>query len=133
VPAVLTIQKVQEIKALGVTISREFSMAQHVNRLLVFGVHLLFALRTIRHHGLPTDALTHFFPSHSRLSVVTLVACMVGFASAADSNCLEAFLRQSTTLGFGLTSDHCSNVPSVQSTERDYSLKLRAQDYTLSI
>ena len=48
-PAVPTISRVEEIKALGVTISRKFSMAQHVNHLPVCCVQSLFALCTLRH------------------------------------------------------------------------------------
>ena len=75
-------------------------MAQHVNNLLVSCAQSLFALRTLRHHGLPTDALHTIFQATvvSKLSYAS--PAWWGFASATDRNRLEAFLRRSTTLGF---------------------------------
>jgi len=60
-PAVPTMPRVEQIKALGVTIGSKFSVAQHVNHLLVSCGQSLFALRTLRHHVLPTDALHTVF------------------------------------------------------------------------
>ena len=53
--------RVELIKVLGVTISRKFSLAKHVNELLTSCAQSLFALRTLRQHGLPTDALQAVF------------------------------------------------------------------------
>ena len=49
--------RVYSIIVLGVTFSRKFSVSQHVNELLTACSKLLFALRTLRQHGLPADAL----------------------------------------------------------------------------
>ena len=38
---------------LGVTFSRKFSVSLHVDELLTKCTQSLFALRTLRHHGLP--------------------------------------------------------------------------------
>ena len=56
-PAVPGFQRVETIKALGVTVSRKFSVSQHVDNLLAACAQTLFALRTLRHHGLPDDAI----------------------------------------------------------------------------
>ena len=53
-PAVPSITRIEEIKMLGVTFSRKFSVTQHVTNLLAGCAKTLFALRTLRHHGLPT-------------------------------------------------------------------------------
>ena len=60
-PAAPNIPRVENIKILGVTLSRKFSVAQHVDLLLVSCAQSMFALRTLRHHGLPTDALRTLF------------------------------------------------------------------------
>ena len=66
-PAVPDIPKVEHIEALGVTLSRKLLVAQHVDQLLVSCAQSTFALRTLRHHGLPTDALhTVSIPLSSR-------------------------------------------------------------------
>jgi len=58
-PAVPGLERVESIKALGVTISRTFSVAQQVDALLTGCVQTLFALRTLRQHvhGMPSIAL----------------------------------------------------------------------------
>jgi hypothetical protein len=59
-PAVEGFERVESIKALGVTISRRFSVAEHVDYLLAACTHTLFALRTLRYS-------TPCRPVHSRL------------------------------------------------------------------
>jgi len=55
------LRRVESIKMLGVTISRKFSVSQHVDNLLAVCSQSLFALRTLRQHGLPNDALHQVF------------------------------------------------------------------------
>jgi len=99
-PAVPTIPRVEEIKVLGRKFSRKFSVVLHVHHLLVSCAQSLFALRTLRHHGLPTDALHAVFQA----TVVTKLSYSSPawwvLTSAADRDRLEAFLRRSTALGF---------------------------------
>jgi hypothetical protein len=44
-----------------VTISRRFSVAEHADNLLAACAQTLFALRTLRQHGLPTCAFQTVF------------------------------------------------------------------------
>jgi len=84
-PAVPGFERVESIKALGVTIS----VMQHVNALLT-----LFALRTLRQHGMPSIALCAVFQA----IVVKLsyaVSAWWRYASSADRGRLEALLRRS--------------------------------------
>jgi len=46
---------------LGVTFSQKFSVSRHVNDRLSRGSQSLFAVRTLRQHGLPADALQVVF------------------------------------------------------------------------
>ena len=55
-PALDGFQRVEAIKMLGVTIGRRFSVTDHVDQLLAACAQTMFALRTLRQHGLPTDA-----------------------------------------------------------------------------
>jgi len=155
-PAVPDIPRVESIKALGVTLSRKLSVAQHVDQLLVSCSQSMFALRTLRHHGLPTDALHTVFQAivESKLSYAS--PAWWGLTSAADRDRLEAFLRRSATLGFRsdtapTLSDICSERDDKLFTKiitntshllhhllpprRDthYSLRPRAHDFTLSV
>ena len=61
-PSVISgLRRVEWIKMLEVTISRKFSVSQHVDNLLAVCSQSLFALRTLRQHGLPNDALHQVF------------------------------------------------------------------------
>ena len=99
-PALPGISRIESVKVLGVTLSRKFSVAQHVDNLLVSCAQSLFALRTLRHHGLPTDALQTVFQATvvSKLSYAS--SAWWGLTSAADREPHEAFLRRSAALGF---------------------------------
>ena len=69
-PAVPSIPRVEEMKALGVTIGRKFSLMQHVNPLFVSRALSLFALHALRLYIL-------FFRPQSLLTVECVI-CTVG-------------------------------------------------------
>ena len=54
-------ERVDFVGALGVTVSHWFSITQHVDNVLAACAQTLFALRTLKHHGLPTKALHVIF------------------------------------------------------------------------
>jgi len=99
-PVISGFTRVQSIKMLGVTFSRKFSVSQHVDELLAACSQSLFALRTLRQHGLPDEALHAVFQAIviNRLSYAS--PAWWGFASADDRHRLEAFLRRSARLGY---------------------------------
>lgn len=99
-PADPSIERVESIKALGVTISRTFSVKQHVDNLLAACSQTIFALRTLRHHGMPTCALQTIFQAVVVAKLSYASPAWWGFASMADRNRLEAFLRRSARLGY---------------------------------
>ena len=99
-PAVLCTTRVEAIKALGVTISRTFSVTQHVENLLAACAQTSFALRTLRQHGMPTSALQAIFQAIVVAKLSYASSAWWGFASEADRNRLEAFLRRSVRLGY---------------------------------
>jgi len=59
--------RVESIKILGVTFSRKFSVSHHVDELLDVSAQSLFALRTLRQHHLPTEALHAVFQAMGSL------------------------------------------------------------------
>jgi len=75
-------------------------LAQHVDNLLAVCSQSLLALRTLRQHGLPNDALHQVFQAIviNRLSYAS--PAWWGFTSADDRNRLEAFVRRSVKLGY---------------------------------
>ena len=104
-PAVASIERVDSIKALGVTISRTFSVKQHVENLLAACSQTTFALRTLRHHGMPIKALQIVFQATVVAKLSYASPAWWGFASVADRNRLEAFLRRSARLEYRDPSD----------------------------
>jgi hypothetical protein len=99
-PAVPDIPRVEEIKALGVTLSRKFSISQHVDQLLSACAQSLFALRTLRSHGLPTGALQTVFQATIINKLAYASPAWWGLTTAADRDRLESFLRRSAKFGF---------------------------------
>lgn len=99
-PAVPGFERVESIKALGVMISRRFSVAQHVDAILAGCAQTLFALRTLRQHGMPNSALHAVFQATAVNKLSYAVSAWWGYASAADRGRLEAFLRRSVSFGY---------------------------------
>jgi hypothetical protein len=93
-------ERVESIKALGVTVSRRFSFTQHVDNVLAACAQTLFALRTLKHHGLPTKALHTIFQATVVAKLAYAAPAWWGFANVADKARLEAFLRRSVQLGY---------------------------------
>jgi hypothetical protein len=99
-PPVPGFERVDFIRALGVTVSRRFSITQHVDKVLAACAQTLFALRTLKHHGLPTKALHVIFQATVVAKLAYAAPAWWGFANAADKERLEAFLRRSGMLGY---------------------------------
>jgi len=92
--------KLNRLKCWESKISQKFSVSQHVDNLLAVCSQSLFALQTLRQHGLPNDALHQVFQAIviNRLSYAS--PAWWGFTSADDRNRLEAFVRRSVKLGY---------------------------------
>ena len=99
-PAVPEIARVESIKALGVTVSRRFSVSQHVDAVLAGCAQTLFALRTLRQHGMPDNALRAVFQATVESKMSYAASAWWGYTNAADRGRLEAFLRRSVSFGY---------------------------------
>jgi len=66
------------LKMLGVIIGDDFSVAQHIQRLVTSSARTHYALRVLRCHGLNAAALQHVYRT-------TVVACLTYAASAWHS------------------------------------------------
>ena len=81
-------------------ISRRFSVSKHVDELLISCAQSLFALRTLRQHGLPTEALQAVFQAIVVNKLTYASPAWWGLTSADDRMRLEAFLRRCHRLGY---------------------------------
>jgi len=75
-PTLPNIERVSGIKSLGVTISNQLSMSGHVTSLLNSCASVLYALRTLRAHGMRQDScmkssVPRFWPSYYRVAQKT--------------------------------------------------------------
>jgi len=67
-----------------VRFSRNFSVSLHVDELLTKCSQSLLALRTLRHHGLPPDALQAVFKADVVNKLIYAAPARYGFITAAD-------------------------------------------------
>jgi hypothetical protein len=93
-------ERVDSIKALDVTISRRLSIAEHVDNLLAACAQTLFAMRTLKYHGMPVNALYTIFRAIVVVKQMYASPAWWSYASAADKERLETFFRRSIQLGF---------------------------------
>jgi len=94
------IVRVTTLKILGVTLTNGLSASNHIREIITNCAQTLHALRVLRCHGLPGDAVQTVY----RATVIAklLYACCAwsGFISASDRKRVDAFLRRSKRCGF---------------------------------
>ena len=79
-PPITGFDRVDVIKALGVSFTRKLSVTPHVDELLAACTRTFFALRTLRQHGLPRPERHHtrHLPGHSCRQVDVCISGLVG-------------------------------------------------------
>ena len=75
-------------------------MTQHIERTLLTCAKSLFALRTLRHHGLSPESLHGVFQATVVTRIMYASPAWWGFTTAAERNRLEAFHNRAKRLGF---------------------------------
>ena len=90
----------ESMKMLGVTISKTFSVSQHIDETVSTSACALFALRTLRAHGLNEAGLDHVFKSLILSRLLYTSPAWWGFTKASDRDRLEGVLRRSIRSGF---------------------------------
>ena len=99
-PAVPSLTCVDSIKALGLSITRTFSVTPYIENILASCAQSTFALRTLRNHGMLTKSLQTIFQATVVGKLSYASSAWWGFANHADCNRLESFLRCSERLGY---------------------------------
>ena len=85
---------------LGVTFSNKFSTREHVSATLAACQQTLFALRTLRAHGLDQTSLQTVFTAVAIAKLRYASPAWCGFTSAEDRERIEVFLRKSKRAGY---------------------------------
>jgi hypothetical protein len=90
----------ESVEILGVTFSNHFSTQEHVSVTLAACQQTLFALRTLRAHGLDQTSLQTVFRAVAIGKLRYASSAWYGFTSAEDRERIEVFLRKSTRAGY---------------------------------
>ena len=93
-PPCEVIDRVQSLTALGVVINDRLSATDHVNAVLSSCSGLLYALRILRTHGMPTSSLHDVFRATIVAKILYGSPAWSGLCSAADRSRLNALLRR---------------------------------------
>ena len=86
--------------ALGVVINDRLTATDHVSSLLESCSRLLYALRVLRDHGLPSSSMHDVFRSTVLAKLLYCAPVWAGFCSAAGRDRLDAFLRRCKRLRY---------------------------------
>ena len=99
-PPINGIQRVDEIKCLGVTLSFKLSFSQHINETLTTCSQSLYALRNLKAHGLCNDLPNVIFKATTLSKLLYASPVWWGFVTAAEKQRLEAFLKKARRCHF---------------------------------
>ena len=97
-------ERVESLKVLGVTVNNKLSFSDHVEDMLTKCSRTLFALKTLRSHGMPDNALQNVFQATVLAKLSYASSAWWGYTNACDRERIEAFLKRSARSRFSATS-----------------------------
>lgn len=101
IPIVLEgLHRVTSLKILGVTITNNLSMSEHVRNVIANCAQTLYALRVLRTHGMTNSELQIVYRSVVVAKIIYAASAWWAFTSAADRQRIDAFIRRSIRCGF---------------------------------
>ena len=100
IPFIPGIERVSELKCLGVTINSNFSFSSHIGQTISACSSNLYALHILRSKGLPSELLSRVFISTSLSKLLYASQFWWGFTTAQDKQRLEAFLKRARKVNF---------------------------------
>jgi hypothetical protein len=94
-PPTMNLEQVTTIKILGVTLCSDLTITTHIDITLTSCAQSLFALKTLRAHGMPYHSICDVYRATTLSKIVYASPAWWGFTTAADRQRLEAFLNKS--------------------------------------
>lgn len=94
------ITRSRNLKILGVTIADNFSVTQHINKLVTSSAQTLYALRILRSHGLRNEALQHVYRAIVIARVTYAASAWRGLAKATDRQRINSTINRAKRLGY---------------------------------
>jgi len=104
-PPLPDISRVTSVKILHVTVSSKLSDSDHVQNVISSCVQTLHALRLLRAHGLCDVALQTVYHTVVICKLLYVASVWWGFATSADRQRIEAFLRRGVRTGYRRTDE----------------------------
>ena len=99
-PEIEGVERVSELRCLGVTLTSNFSFTAHISQIISSSSRNLFALYTLRSHGLSNDLLDTVFKSTTLSKLLYASQSWWGYLNAHGKERLEAYLRRAARAGF---------------------------------
>ena len=93
------------IKILGVTVSNHLSVSDHIRDVISKCAQSLFAFKVLRCHGMNNEALEQIYKAAVIAKLLHASQAWWGFATAADKQRVEAFVRRGVRQGLYRASD----------------------------
>ena len=98
-PLTTKIRRVDSLKILGVTIRCNLSISDHVDNLIASAGQTLYALKTLKSHGMSLAALTDVCRATLVSKLTYAASAWYGFASEADISRLQSVLKKASRWG----------------------------------
>ena len=99
-PPLTGIKRVNTVKILGVTLSDDLSVEDHVHAVISTAAQTLHALRLLRGHGMDDAALQTVFRAVVVSKLQYASCAWWGFSTVADKEKINSFIRRSARSGF---------------------------------
>src|SRR6476619_165207 len=98
-PPVPGMERVSSMKILGLTIQHNLSMSEHVNNVISSAGQQLYALKTLKSHGLPFASLSDVCRSTLIAHLTYAASAWVGFTNSADLQRPESVVHRAQKWG----------------------------------
>ena len=122
-PPIDGIPRVHVLKLLGVTISDNFSMHEHVTNLISSREQALYGLRMLKSHGMSPAAVQTVFQAVIVSKLTYAAPAWIGFTARDDLDRLDSFLKRSVRFSFA-PPDQSRSVISLKSRKKNYFITL---------
>ena len=97
--SIVGIKRVETLKILGVTIDCHLSLVKHIDNLVHISGQNLYALKTLRFHGLSLDNISLVCSATLVTRILYASPAWRGFASSADINMLQSVINRAKRWG----------------------------------
>ena len=100
VPPTSNIEIVGNIKILGLTVDNRLNFQTHINKTISSCGQSLFALRTLKNHGLTNEKLQHVFKTVIIPKLTYALPSFWGFLNQGNKTQMQSFLNRATKFNY---------------------------------